>query len=111
LGGSFRAFFRLTTDGDRDAEIAGFSLDSDPLIRKFELALRYWGTTPEYLLENWTDEQFERFWTGFNENRAAESSVLSEIHGGAAASDNAPQARSKRVSDVELFQQMGIGSA
>lgn len=103
MAGRVSTFFRLAGDGDRDAEVAGISLS---LAGRFELILFEWHLTPEYILDNWTDEQFELLCEKRNERMIATNDAMARASGESKSSGPA-----KRVSDVELFQQMGIGSA
>ena len=69
------------------------------------MILAEWHLTPEYLLENWTDEQFARFWDARNErmkfiNQSAQRPA-----------DYEDQRDKVRVSDTQLFAMMGIKQA
>jgi hypothetical protein len=61
--------------------------------------------TPEFVLENWTDEQFEAFWRARN-HRVRETDRLMRPK---SEGDSTPERR--QISDVELFAKMGIGRA
>jgi hypothetical protein len=104
LAGGFPAFFSLAGDGAGDAEVASFSVS---LVGKFELVLAEWHLTPEYLLDNWTDEQFEAFWQSRNQrilaaNRAVSDAVRPD------GNSSQPPVGNRIVSDQELFEQMGM---
>ena len=70
--------------------------------------LREWHLSPEYILDSWTDEQFESFWDARNENILNLDRAVNAI---SESPNYSPPAPSKRVSDRELFQMMGIKPA
>jgi hypothetical protein len=75
--------------------------------------LAEWHLTPEYILENWTDELFELMWDKRNERMLAiESSIAAARGESPTAGRNyvVPQV-AKEISDVEMFSKLGIGSA
>ena len=69
-----------------------------------------WHLTPEYILENVTDEEFAMYWRKRNERVVAADRAVEKL----SDQDSAPQysaTASRRVSDVELFKMMGIRPA
>lgn len=68
--------------------------------------LAEWHVTPEYILDNWTDEQFQAFWDARNNRIRAINELVPAAPAapGRGAEDN----RSRRVSDMELFAMMKI---
>ena len=68
--------------------------------------LAEWHLTPEYILENWTDELFELMWEKRNERIRA----INKLAAVPVSTDNHTESHepSKRVSDKELFSIMGI---
>ena len=97
MAGGVPAFFSVAGDDARDAEGAGFPLS---LIGKFELVLAEWHLTPEYLLDNWTDEQFDYFFDARNKRILETSRALKPKQ------ETAPTQADTRVSDTELFALM-----
>jgi len=64
---------------------------------------------PEYILENWTDEQFESFWQARNSRILETDRAIQR----ASQPDRTPHFSpppSRRVSDMELFSMMGINT-
>lgn len=61
--------------------------------------LAEWHLSPEYLLENWTDEQFEAFWQARNGRVLETARVL-------APKAEQPSTLNRRVSDAELLSFM-----
>lgn len=65
-----------------------------------------WHLTPEYLLENWTDEQFEAFWQARNQRIVSIDRAIAKASKPNDAGSSSEVTR--RVSDQELFQLMGM---
>ena len=107
MGGRVSSFFSLAGDGARTAEDASFSVT---LAGKFELALREWHLTPEYILENWTDELFELMWEKRNERVTAEAEMIEHAHE-EAQEGRMRSSRAKPMTDIELMHAAGIGQA
>ncbi len=106
LGGSLRAFFRLSGDDEGDeSELGTAASFTVTLIGKYELALAEWGKDPDDLLDNWTDERFEWFWNARNKRMIA---GIKAMKAGAEISDGSSETASTRVSDMDLFSMMGI---
>ena len=61
--------------------------------------LAEWHLTPEYLLENWTDEQFDAFWQARNSRIVETTRALKP-------KEPEQRTKNKRVSDTELFAYM-----
>ena len=115
LGGGLHLFF--SHGGDDDGSQAGDCLTLS-LIGKFELILSEWHLSPEYILEHWSDEQFDRFWDARNERFRQTSAVIDEQRNQAEPS-TAGQGNqtimsklrndTKNANDQEFFASMGIG--
>jgi predicted transglutaminase-like cysteine proteinase len=96
MAGRVRPFFSESGKHDEAAECTGFPVS---LIGKFELVLAEWHLTPEYILDNWTDEQFEEFWQARNRRIVESERALR-------GKEEEPDLPSARVSDAELFALM-----
>jgi hypothetical protein len=69
--------------------------------------LAEWHISPEYILENWTDEQLESFWVARNQR------VLETDRAFARAREEQGQSQdsgSRKVTDAELFAAMGLAT-
>ena len=102
MRGYHPTFFGGNGANSGDGEGIGFAVG---LIGKLELVLSEWHQTPEYILENWTDEQFEAFWRARN-RRIRETDRLLRPK-----SEGLDSPESRQVSDVDIFAKMGIGRA